>query len=116
MSKKTRAEKKAEEARIIAEMEAAVREQRETEQAEDREKQTPSIRKSNNSGLFLDVTPEQIHCRRCKTLMENGVCPICGFKVYVPMSKEKQNKIKVIATAVAMAVFVVIFVIMQFVK
>ena len=57
-----------------------------------------------------------MHCRRCKTLMENGVCPTCGFKVYVPMSKEKQNKIKVIATAVAMAVFIVIFIITQLIK
>ena len=116
MSKNTRAEKKAEEARIIAEMEAAVREQRETEQAEDREKQTPSTRKSNNSGLFLDVTPEQIHCRRCKTLMENGVCPTCGFKIYVPMQKEKRDKIRLITTTVAMVALVVLFVILQIVK
>lgn len=114
MSKNTRAEKKAEEARIIAEMEAAVREQRETEQADVREKPLPQ--KSNNSGLLLDVTPEQIHCRRCKTLMENGVCPTCGFKIYVPMQKEKRDKIRLITTTVAMVALVVLFVILQIVK
>ena len=114
MSKNTRAEKKAEEARIIAEMEAAVQERREEEQADVREKPLPQ--KSNNSGLLLDVTPEQIHCRRCKTLMENGVCPTCGFKIYVPMQKEKRDKIRLITTTVAMVALVVLFVILQIVK
>lgn len=60
--------------------------------------------------------PEQLHCKHCKTLMENGVCPNCGFKVYIPMDKEKRDKIKTVATAVLMTIFVVIFVITQFLK
>ena len=85
---------------------------------EKREEETPvengkkeEMKRAQGEGM-----PETMHCRRCKTLMENGVCPTCGFKVYVPMSKEKQNKIKVIATAVAMAVFIVIFIITQLIK
>ena len=63
-----------------------------------------------------DTMPETLHCKRCQTLMENGTCPNCGFKVYIPMDKEKRDKIKVVATAVLMAVFIVVFVITQFMK
>ena len=48
--------------------------------------------------------------------MENGVCPACGFTVYVPMSEEKRNKIKLTLTVVAFVVFIVIFVALQFKK
>ena len=56
------------------------------------------------------------YCRRCKMKMENGVCKTCGFKAYVPMDKEKQQKIKLIGTAILMAVFVILFVVLQFKK
>lgn len=59
---------------------------------------------------------QSMHCRRCGTQMENGVCKTCGFKVYVPMDKEKQQKIKLIGTVILMAVFVVLFVALQFKK
>ena len=58
----------------------------------------------------------ELHCRRCGTKMENGVCKTCGFKMYVPMDKEKQQKIKLIGTAILMAVFVVLFIVLQFKK
>ena len=60
--------------------------------------------------------PQTLHCRKCKTLMENGVCPNCGFRVYVPMDSKKQNKINVVLTAVLMIVFVTIFVAIQLKK
>ncbi len=60
--------------------------------------------------------PQKIHCQRCKTLMENGVCPACGHRIYVPMDKKKQDKIRLIIAGVCIAVFVVIFVIGQFLK
>ena len=63
-----------------------------------------------------DGTPSVIHCRRCGTQMENGVCPACGFKIYVPMNREKQQKIKLVATIVLMAIAVVLFVALQFKK
>jgi uncharacterized paraquat-inducible protein A len=60
--------------------------------------------------------PEQLHCRRCQTLMEEGTCPACGFKIYVPMSEEKRKKIKTITTAIGFVVFIVIFLVIQFSK
>lgn len=66
--------------------------------------------------VYHGVHPEQLHCRRCQTLMENGTCPACGFKIYVPMSDEKRKKIKTITTAIGFVVFIVIFLIIQFSK
>ena len=48
--------------------------------------------------------------------MEHGVCPACGFKIYVPMDEEKRKKIKLITTVVAVAAFIVLFVVLQFKK
>ena len=69
--------------------------------------------KKNNR---FDSTPTVLHCRRCGTEMQNGVCPNCGFKIYMPMDKEKQQKIKLVATVVLMAIAVVLFVALQFKK
>ncbi len=108
--KKTKAEKRAEEARIIAEMDEAMQELKGGEQ-------TPQpVKKPKRTPIKDENMPDKIHCKRCKTLMENGVCPTCGFTVYIPMDKDKRNKIKVIATAVCMAIFVIIFVALQFRK
>ena len=104
----TRKEKRAEEQRILAEMKAAL------DEADGVAPQTdevqPSKRRKN------DITPEILHCRHCRTVMQNGVCPSCGFRVYVPMDKEKQDKIKFTLTCVFMAVFVVVFVITQILR
>lgn len=108
MSKKNRAERKEEERRIIAEMEEAMQE------TSAQEETTETKRKW--SGGYEDITPQQIHCKRCKTLMENGVCPTCGFRIYVPMSKEKRDKIRLIVAGVCMGIFVVLFIISQIQK
>ena len=55
---------------------------------------------------YHETMPEKLHCPRCKTVMEKGVCPTCGHRIYVPMDRAKQNKIKLISTCVLMAVFV----------
>lgn len=60
--------------------------------------------------------PEQMHCQKCRTLMENGKCPACGHTVYIPMSKSKQDKIKLALAVVFMAAFVVLFVLLQIKK
>lgn len=52
--------------------------------------------------------PQQIHCKRCKTLMENGVCPNCGFKMYVPMDEKNQKKIRLISGALLIVAFLLI--------
>lgn len=91
--------KKEEEKKILEEMQKALAE-RATEQTE---------QPAYDDG----VTPTVIHCRRCKTVMQKGVCPTCGFRMYVPMDKKKRDKIKLIATCVCMAAFVVLFLILQ---
>ncbi|MBO5412420.1 MAG: hypothetical protein J6A38_05010 [Clostridia bacterium] len=57
--------------------------------------------------------PSQLHCPRCKTLMDKGVCPHCGHYVYVPMDKGKVKKIKLVLTVVALIAFVAIFAVIQ---
>ena len=102
----TRKEKRAEEQRVLAEMKAALDE---ADGITTEEVQKPKRRKN-------DITPEIVHCRRCKTVMENGVCPSCGFRIYVPMDKEKQEKIKFTLTCILTAVFVAVFVITQILR
>ncbi len=77
-------------------------------------KRTENKEKSSNG--YDETMPEKIHCKKCKTLMENGVCPKCGFHVYVPMDKKKQDKIKLILTVIAMAVLVAMVVGIQISK
>ena len=45
--------------------------------------------------------------------MQNGKCPVCGHTIYVPMNKEKQRKIKWIATGVMLVIFVALFAVVQ---
>ena len=94
-----RKQRKEEEQRIIAEMEEAMKEERA------KTEETPS-----------NIQTESYHCYRCKTLMENGVCPTCGFKMYVPMSEEQRRKIQRIGTIIGLAVFLVLFIILQLTK
>ena len=64
------------------------------------------------------TTPQEptYHCRKCRTVMQKGVCPACGFKMYVPMDEKKLSKIKLVLTAVGMAIFVAIFIYLQIKK
>ncbi len=104
MSKQTRAEKKAEEARIIAEMEGAMGNVAPAEQTtEDGE---------NQRGKYASNV-EKIHCKRCKAVMEKGVCPVCGFRVYTPMDEGKRKKIRIIVAAVSILLFVGLFLILR---
>lgn len=112
MSKRTRAEKKAEEAKIIAEMQEALKEQ----DLQETKEKTPEKTQKTKRDFFDKTTPETVHCKRCKTLMEGGVCPTCGWKIYVPMEKQKRDKIRLITTGIAMAIFLVLFLIMQIKK
>ena len=69
-----------------------------------------------NRSIFNSSMPEQVHCKHCKTLMENGVCPSCGFKIYTPMDMEKREKIKMVTTIIGFVVFFAIFIILQIKK
>ena len=98
----TRKEKQEEERRIIAEMEGALQEN---------ERQQPTEEQTNRA--YDETMPDKIHCRRCKALMEKGVCPTCGFRIYVPMDKKKREKMKLTLAILFMAVFLAVFIWMQ---
>ena len=119
MKRMTSRERRAEERRILAEMDEAMQEQavqkqetgEETAGKDVKTKKTVKTTKKQD-----DSMPSTLHCKRCKTVMENGVCPACGFKVYVPMDEEKRKKIKLALTVVGFVVFIIIFVALQFKK
>ncbi len=105
MPKKTRKEKREEERRIIEEFEAALKEER---------GETPEEGALRSVGEEeTGEQPKILHCKRCKTEMVNGKCPVCGFTVYQPMDEKKRQKIKGILTAVLLGVFIAVFVLMQ---
>ena len=108
MSKQTRKERREEETRILADFQEALKENSGEAQKEES--------KEEKKASFDGVQPQSIHCRKCKTLMENGVCPTCGFKIYMPMSDEERKKIRRITTVVAVVVFIVLFAIIQITK
>jgi len=100
--------RKEEENRILAEMEEAMKAEK-----EEKTQETP-MKKSRYFGIIEDETPEKVHCRKCKTLMENGVCPNCGFHIYTPMDEGTKKKIRWIVGGVCLAVFAVLFLWAQF--
>ena len=105
----TARERRAEERQILAKMDEAMAEQ-ETKTSAEKPKQQPK----KEPRKYDSSMPSQVHCKRCRTLMENGVCPACGFKIYVPMDEEKRKKIKLAMTVVAVVVFIALFVALQF--
>ena len=109
MSKMTRQQKKEEEKRIIAEMESALAEGKTLEKPEE----DPSNRRETEKYVYDETMPKDIHCKRCKTLMEKGVCPTCGFRIYVPMDKKKRDRTKLILAVVLMAAFLAVFIFSQ---
>ncbi len=102
MARQTREERRAQEARIIAEMDEAMG------------KTTPVVsEKTENQGGKYAPKEEIIHCKRCKAVMEKGVCPVCGFRIYVPMDEAKRKKIRIVVGSVCVAVFVVAFLLLR---
>ncbi len=96
MSKQKRKERKQKEAEMLQEFDDAL----EKERGEEGQMRTVGER---------DLPTDKVHCKRCKTLMEKGVCPICGYKIYMPMDDEKRKKIRLVVTAVCLVVFVLLF-------
>lgn len=99
-----RQQKKWEEERIIAEMDAAMQEQKAEEQAQKQERER---QRANQTVSY---------CRRCKAETTGGVCKNCGYKEYIPMSEEQRKKIKNVLTVVLLGVFLVLFIVLQFLK
>ena len=96
--------RKEQEQKILAQMEEAVKEEKTKTEGKDARSKS-----SKFAELFKDKTPEQIHCRKCNTLMENGKCPSCGHSIYVPMDATKQMKIRLIVGAIGVAIFLLVF-------
>ena len=69
-----------------------------------------------NQSFFDDGAKMSTHCSRCKCRLENGECPLCGFKAYEPMDQEKLKKIRLIGTGVGLVIFAVIFFLLQGMK
>ena len=99
-----RQQKKREEELIIAEMDAAMQEQKAEEQAQKQERER---QRANQTVSY---------CRRCKAETTGGVCKNCGYKEYIPMSEEQRKKIKNVLTVVLLGVFLVLFIVLQFLK
>ncbi len=101
---------------MLAEFDAAVAEEKAKAQAEEGleapVKEETEGKRSRES-FYSSTEPKQLHCKRCKTLMEKGVCPTCGYKVYQGMDEAQRKKIRGILTAVCLGIFLVLFVIIK---
>ena len=109
-----REQKRAEEARIIAEMESAMHGGDFINGAKKSPEET-SKKEQNQAGMYATneemcpQTEEKIYCKRCKSRMENGVCPVCGYRIYMPMDEAKIKKIRLIVAGVCIVAFLAIF-------
>ncbi len=92
-SKEKRKQRREEERRILAELDEAV--------AAERAEQAPEQGEKGEEPV--------LHCRRCRTVMEKGVCPVCGYKTYQPMSEEKRKRVRNILTVVCLVGFAILF-------
>ncbi len=92
--------KREEEKRIITELEEAMGEQNKETQAEDA--------LADSKAASVEQGSLSIHCRKCRTLMENGVCPNCGHTIYVPMDKKKRERIRWIVGGTCILVFLIL--------
>ncbi len=95
----SRKERKAEEARILKELDEAVA-------AEKAAKGVPLTEETT-------APRQKIHCKRCKAEMQEGVCPVCGYKIYTPMTEEKRKKVRLIVGGVCIIVFLVVFLLLK---
>ena len=97
-----RKQKREEEKKILQELDEAM--------AESAAKEQENADEAEKKGLFKDKTPTTLHCKRCKTVMEKGTCPVCGFRMYVPMDENKKKTIRWIVGGVCVIGFLLIFI------
>ena len=100
--KKTRKEREQE---ILARMEEGLRENEEQKKGASVEGQTESVQQETPSQEMI----AQLHCRKCKALMEDGKCPACGYTMYTPIDPRIQRRVRLILTAACLVALVVIW-------
>ncbi len=109
-SKERRKQKREEERRMLADFDAAVAAEKEGKAERGEAEKSSAEAKRSRESFYSSTQPTSLHCRRCKTLMEEGKCPVCGYKTYMPMTEEKRKRVKGILTAVFLGVFLVLFI------
>ncbi len=92
----TRKQKKEEETRVLKEFDEALA----AERGKTAEESTPAPK-------------QKYRCKRCKTELQEGVCPVCGYKIYTPMSEEKRKRIRFIVGGVCVVIFLILFFIVK---
>ena len=92
MSRQSRREKKEEERRILAEMDAAMMEQK---------GETPA-NETAGEGKYE-------YCPRCRSAVEKNRCPVCGYRIYKPMSDKTRRTVRIVLGVVLVALFAVLF-------
>ena len=100
------------EKKILEQMDVAMAE-KETEKTSKQEQENKDNPQPKKQGLFADKTPNVLHCRRCRTEMKDGVCPTCGFKMYVPMDESKRKNIRLVLGGICLVGFVLLLLFMK---
>ena len=113
MAKKQKRNRREEERRMIAEMEAAMWERKSPAEQQAEQQKRAEERKGR---VKSNETEQKLHCPRCKSVMENGKCSTCGHYIYVPMDEAKRKKIRLAVGIVCTVGFVILFVLLQFKK
>lgn len=95
-------------------MDEQKKEEKATEETDNVNEAKPeTVEKPKRVGLFEDKTPQVLHCRRCRTEMKDGVCPSCGFRMYVPMDENKQKTVRLVLGGICLVAFVVLVLLMK---
>lgn len=104
---KTWKERREEEARILAEMEKAMQERAQENVQENEQDGTDGQAEKDAPSK---AEKPRYHCSKCGTLMqENGVCPNCGHRIYVPMEEGKQKTAQLIIGAACIVIFLLVY-------
>lgn len=103
--KESRKQKREAEKRLLAEFDEAL--------AQERGEALPQSGGLESAGGSAKDRSQTAKCMRCHSPMEGGVCPVCGYKVYQPMSEEKRKKIRWIIGVVCIGIFLVLFLLLQ---
>ena len=112
-------ERREEEARVLAEMEEAMKEQaakkqEETPAEEIEDKPCAYCGAMMKDGVCLhcgytEKKKDATRCEKCGGEMKNGVCQSCGHAVYVPMDEEKKKTVRFIIGTVCIVAFVLFY-------